>query len=376
MKKRITITEIALKADTSIATVSRAINPQTAHLVKRSTRKRILSIVKQAGFLPNPVAQRLATGRSTHIVVFLGSRYDSIFYHDYYIKLISGVMEVLERSPYDLIVRMLKLKEVHCSVADQMRGMDIAGAIVCDFVGVLEASLNGIEEFDTPLVVLNRVEKNPRASYVICDNLKSAYEATNYLLDLGHRRIAIIKGVSSEQDTIDRLDGYKKALEQRSVSLRDEFIFSGSYATETGVRAVRKFMRLKERPTALFCTNDEIAIGAIEEMVRMGISCPQEISVVGFDGIDAGRYFAPRLTTMRQPIYEMAKRAAQIIINALQGKEDLGKTQVFDAQLWKGNSCAAVKRIIRGRKTIPWQNASGTLLAGEELLRDTISERR
>ncbi len=338
--EHITIREIAKKTGVSIATVSRAINPHTTRLVKKSTRIKVLAVVKKTGYLPSPVAKRLATGKSTNIVIFLGTKYKSIFYNDYYIKILSGAMEVLEHTQYNLVIRLVKPREARFDLNKVIRGMDIAGCIIFNEPDVLQVSMPGLENVGIPVVVLNRAEKKEGAGFMACDNYRGAYDATKHLIELGHTRIAIIKGCSEEKDFIDRFEGYKNAMINSSLPLDEQYMYTGYFSQDTGVKALREFMKLQERPTSIFCTNDEIAIGVFMALEEVGLKCPGDISIMGFDGLDVGRYLVPKLTTMRQPIYEMAKEAMKDILDTLDNKKTMGTRKIFDAHLVKGGTCA------------------------------------
>ena len=337
--EKITIREIAKRSGVSIATVSRAVNPHTSRLVKKTTRKRILDVVKKTGYLPSPVAKRLATGKSTNIVLFVGTRYKSIFYNDYYMKLLSGVMQVIEETHYTLTIRMMKLREADFDLSRVIRGMDTAGCIICDLPGVLQVSMTGLENVKIPVVILNKMARKNGVSFMGCDNFKAAYDAVSHLIALGHTRIAIVKGTYFEKDSIDRFEGYKKSLVDHNIPINDSYVYEGDFSEETGIKAIKEFMTMTERPTAVFAANDEIALGAFMKLNELGLKCPRDVSIIGFDGIDAGRYLVPKLSTMRQPIYEMAQDATRQIVLAMEKNIALGGLKIYDANLIKGGTC-------------------------------------
>ena len=339
--EKITIQDIARDAGVSIATVSRAINPHTNWLVTPPTRKKILDIVRKTGYLPSPIAKRLATGKSTNIVIFIGTKQESMFYSDYYMKLLAGAMKVIEDSQFNLIIRLIKLRENTFDLSKVIRGMDIGGAIICDWKDILEVSTRGFEGVRIPSVVLNRAFKIPGVSCIACDNFKSGYDATNYLIGLGHRNIAVIRGGYDEKDAIDRLEGYKMALFERSLPINDSYIYEGDFSEETGIRAVKRFIGLQNRPTAIFATNDEIALGAFMKLSEMSFRCPKDVSLIGFDGIYAGGYLVPKLATMVQPIAEMAQTAVKEVVRCLSNGGEMEKIKLFDAKLSKGGTCGA-----------------------------------
>ncbi len=334
-----TIKEIARLSGVSIATVSRAVNPHTAHFVKHSTRNKILRLVKKTHYLPSPAAQRLVTGKSYNIALFLGVKYRTVFYHDYYVKLMAGVMDGLENTPYSLIVRMLKLKECRFDFNEMIKGLDIAGSIVCHLKTELEVSTAGLQGLKMPVVILNMTGNRKGVRFIAYDHLEAAYEATKYLIGLGHTKIAIIKGPDIEPDAVKRFDGFKRALRDNHIALNSLYIHQGQFNEATGFSGMDNFLSLKDKPTAVFCSNDEIAIGAFMKLNETGLSCPRDMSLIGFDGIDATRYAIPSLTTMRQPIYEMAKEAAEFLVSALENKRTMSGTKIFTPQLTEGGTC-------------------------------------
>lgn len=360
--EKLTIRDIAKQSGVSVATVSRAINPHTSHFVKKSTRNKILRMVKRANYLPSPVAKRLATGKSTNIVIFLSTRYTSIFYSDYYTKLLSGAMSVLENTQYNLVVRMLKHTEYQFNLNKVVHGMDVAASIICDFLDMLQVSMSGLENMGMPVVILNRTERKQGVTFMALDNFKGGYDATNHLVQMGHRRIAIIKGTYYEKDMIDRFEGYKKALADNFIPFNDAYVFEGDFTEKTGIKATEYLMALKDRPTAVFCTNDEIAIGTFMQLDNMGIRCPKDVSLMGFDGLDMGRYLVPKLTSMALPIYEIAQEAAKALLGALEGKREMGELRIFEATLFKGGTCGrppSRTAIGAGTGTTPHKRTSG-----------------
>lgn len=337
----ITIKEVARKAGVSVATVSRAINPHTAGLVKPSTKNSILNIIKKSHYTPSEAAKRLVTGKSHNIFLFLGAKYRSMFYSDYYMKLMTGVMDVLENTNYNLIVRMLKIKESRFDLNRMIQGVDVAGIIVCHLQTELEVSDIGIRNIKIPTVILNKIEYKNDLSFVACDHFQAGYEATKYLINLGHKKIAIIRGPDDEPDAVQRFRGYKDALKDHAIPFMSSYVLKGNFTEDTGFKGIEKFIHLNERPTAVFCSNDDIAIGALMKIKEVGMKCPDDISIIGFDGIDAGRYLIPPLTTMQQPIYEMARESARALVSRMEEDINIKGVKIFNAKLIEGGTCSA-----------------------------------
>lgn len=341
METNVTIKDIARKTKLSIATISRAINPATQHLVQRSTCRRVHAVIKEVGYVPSLPARRLVTGKSNNIVIFFKPEFRSVFYNDYYSKMLAGAMSAIELSAYNLIISLIKDKDGPFNVEMAVRGLDVAGAIVCNFLGAMKVSAKSMLGVDTPILAINQYRQEENPNCFLIDNFRSAYEATSYLIRLGHRRIAFVAGLIAVKDGQDRFGGYKKALENNHIRYDNRLVYQGDFGEKSGAASLDYFFKGKKpAPSAIFFANDIMAIGAMSELKRVGMECPRDVSIVGFDGIDAGRYSAPPLTTIRQPIYEMAQEGVREIINAIENKTVLQGTRYFGAKLIERGSVA------------------------------------
>lgn len=341
MESSVTIKDIARKTKLSIATISRAINPSTQHLVRKSTCRRVQTVIKEMGYVPSLPARRLVTGKSNNIVIFFKPEFRSVFYNDYYSKMLAGAMSAIELSVYNLIISLLKDEEGPFNVEMAMKELDVAGAIVCNFLGAMKVSAKSILGVDIPILAINQYRKEENQNCFLIDNFRSAYEAAIYLIKQGHRRIGFVAGLTVVKDGQDRLEGYKKALENNRIRFDQRLVYQGDFGERSGAASLHYFFSgRKAAPSAIFFANDTMAIGALNEMKAMGMECPRDVSVIGFDGIDAGRYTSPPLTTIRQPIYEMAQEGIREIINAIENKTVLRGTRYFGAKLIERGSVA------------------------------------
>jgi LacI family repressor for deo operon, udp, cdd, tsx, nupC, and nupG len=170
-----------------------------------------------------------------------------------------------------------------------------------------------------PLVAAYDELPDPQINSVITDNLQAAERAVGHLYDLGHRKIGHVAGPSRNTFPNERLVGFRKALFEHRLAVREDWIFPGDYTMEAGRAAAEHVLTLDERPTAIFAGNDEMAIGLIATLKRHGIECPRDISVMGFDDISVSQNYAPALTTMRQPREQIGRIAAETLINILEG---------------------------------------------------------
>lgn len=168
-----------------------------------------------------------------------------------------------------------------------------------------------------PLVFFDRIPPSFKGAGVVIDNVRCAYEATRHLIALGHRRIAIIAGRLSVSTGFDRLEGLRKAMQECHVPLLDEYLKHGDFKFETAYQCGMELLQLSSPPTAIFCCNNKMTLGLMRALGEFRIPCPEKVSVVGFDDFDWAESFSPHLTTVRQPTYEMGRRAMQKLLRKI-----------------------------------------------------------
>lgn len=339
--EKITIKEIARKLDLSIATVSRAINPQTQSLVKKSTRSRILSLVEKENYAPSPAAKALATGRSYTIVVFFRPEVSSVFFDDYYSKMIAGAMEGVRDTDYNLTLSVIKDEAGGFDPERAIRRMNVAAAILCNFAGVFKVSAKNMLNLEIPVVMINQYGEREHPNCLLIDNVKSAYDATQYLIGKGHRQIGFVRGSREVKDAQDRYLGYLKALKDNGIAHNKKYDYQTHFEEMAACDAARYFFSGKMTPpSALLFANDTMAMMAVNELRHLGIRCPEDVSVMGFDGIDAGRYTDPALTTVLQPIYDMARDAVRECITIAETKKRFKGSRHYVAKIVERGSVA------------------------------------
>lgn len=324
-----TIDDVAKKLHVSIATVSRALNPSTASLVAKKTRERIRRFVDEVGYRPHRSARELSTGKTQTIGLVLPNILESIFFNDYLVKLLAGAYRVLERDGnYSCEIVILPKGDVLARIDQQIFASGIDGLLLspyCDpALYALHFSKQLLNKWKKPVVFLNLHAQGMRHfSYVYMDHFEAARQAVTYLIQKGHRRIAMVKGLDLFPEIRVRYDGYKHALKEHGVLLRSSYLTQGALTIESGYAAVLGLLQTnkKKRPTAIFCANDEMAIGALRALRVLGVRCPQDVAVMGYDGLDLGEYVVPRLTTLLQPTAQVAETATSLLIDLIEKRE-------------------------------------------------------
>ena len=309
MTSRVTIQDIARIAGVSKSTVSRVLRGRVP--VNADKAKAVRDATARLGFQPNPVAQSLASGRSLTIGV-LTQKMGSPFYDAIAQGVIAGLAES-EYSPIFADGQWESSREQNAILALVGRRVDglvlIGGSLSSEEIAELSGGL--------PTVIVARMfPEGPHCSISV-DNIGGAFLATQHLLENGHQRIAIIRGIASHVDSIDRYAGYKNALLAAGLIPDRRLVVDGDFSAESGIAGVEKLLAQQHEFTAIFAANDLTAFGARLALQRHGKRVPEDVSIVGFDDQLEAAYMTPPLTTVRQPAREMGQQAAQGILKLL-----------------------------------------------------------
>jgi LacI family transcriptional regulator len=313
MADKLTIMDIARLAGVSTATVSRVLNHKQD--VDPKTRERILRIMEEQGFVPNIAASGLAGKRSR----LLGALVPSLTW-PLVPELMRGVGEVVGSTSYELILYSItdvNHEKDRSDVIDRIVGTRLVAGLLAVFPGPSAKHLANLHSRDFPVVLIDDQSKLPENTpWINVDNRLGAYEATRHLIRLGHRRVAHIQGPLRYQVTHDRYQGYCDALNEAGIILDPNLVLEGDFEPPSGRVCANMFFDLPadKRPTAIFAGSDYMAYGAISAAEQRGLRVPEDIAVVGFDDNLTSAHMEPALTTVRQPFYEMGRRASEILL--------------------------------------------------------------
>jgi LacI family repressor for deo operon, udp, cdd, tsx, nupC, and nupG len=310
----VSIRDVSEAAGVSVATVSRALS--MPERVAEATREKVLKIADELGYSPNLVARSLRSQQSRLIVVLVTNIANPMLS-----RCIRGLERVARELGYSVLLGDTQNDE---QVEAQYIGLLASKQV--DGVIVLSSRLHG-RVFDLIL------KANPNAAVVngcACldvqpcstvgvDDVGAARVMTEHLTSLGHRRIAVVTGPEGSPHTRDRMFGYRLQLRAAGVQFDEAFVLPGDFTMQGGADAVDRMLQLPVRPTALFCFNDEMAIGAIHQLSARGLRVPHDVSVAGFDDIEVAAFTTPALTTMSQPKDEMGVVAMQLLHRRLSG---------------------------------------------------------
>jgi LacI family transcriptional regulator len=334
-KKRpgVTIMDVARASGVSYATVSRVLSGY--EFVKESTRNRVLEAVEHLGYVANLQARSLAGGR-TQIIGLLVPNLDN----GYVGTIMRGIDQELERANYDL---MLYTSHRHPSsesyyVNAIANGLTEGLLLVAPLVPM--TYLDALREKNFPYILIDQAESTESSSVVESTNWQGAYEATRYLSQLGHTRIAFITGELAVRSAVDRLRGYKAALGDCDIPFREELIIESDFQQQTGYEAAKCLLqRINPRPTAIFASNDLSAFGAMDAARELGLRIPDDISIIGFDDIPQASLTHPKLTTVRQPLEQMGQVAVKMLLEQIEDRSHPPQRVTLATQLIIRNSC-------------------------------------
>ena len=308
----ITIKEIARITGYGVGTVSRALSSDPK-LIKDDTRKKIIAVAQKLGYVKDLTARSLVTGISSDIGLVIPAMFGSPYYNDFYLKVISGIMNAIDSTDYRLRVIFFRDKANFSMIAQECRSLKLGGLMLAPYIQEFMVEDKDLKKLDLNIVTLGKEVKGNNIRSVILDDFQGGYDGTAYLLDQGHEKIAVIRG--QQQDIEDRYSGYCKALLDRGKEVNEHMMLVGDALEGSGYSLTMEFLRRKNKPTAIFCLDDEMAFGSIKAIKDKGLNCPGDISVLGYDGLDISCYIDPPLTTVARPVSQMAKAGVELILD-------------------------------------------------------------
>ena len=310
--KTSTLQDVARVAQVSTATVSRTLsNP---NVVSESTRRRVSEAVKVTGYRINRAARNLRTQRAHSVLVLLPDLANPFFS-----TVLEGISRILSQQGYSMLIA--STKQVHDSGEQLIDYLDDAradgmiildGGLGADVVEMLENSAQAKR-------ILFACEWIDGANFpsVRCQNRQGAITAVSYLHDLGHRKIAHVTGPEGNVLMHSRRDAFVTEMEQLGLELKPEWVIAGDFSLAAGCLAAQTWIAIDDRPTAVFCASDQLAMSFIAELSRHGFKVPDDVSVMGFDDIDLAEQFIPPLTSIRQDRQIIGETAAKMLMKRI-----------------------------------------------------------
>ncbi|QXM06286.1 LacI family DNA-binding transcriptional regulator [Crassaminicella indica] len=313
---KITIKDIANEAGVSIATVSKILNKKDDNISEK-TRQKVLAIIKEKNYIPNTIARSLVTKQTKTIGLVIPD-----ITNPFFPELVRGAEDCASACGYNIFFcntddKIEKEEKYINMLVEKM----VDGIIFTQSANNNEG-FNHLSQIKKPMVLIDRDVDIPNIKgKVLVDNFNGACEGVKYLIKSGYKKIAFISGPFSTKTSLDRLEGYKKALEENNLLFDKELVLEGEYKEEWGNKAIGILIRNKILFDAIFCANDIIALSAMKSLKEAGMRIPQDVAVLGYDDIYMAKLTDPALTTIRQPNYEMGYEAVKLLVEILENEK-------------------------------------------------------
>ncbi|EJT6665080.1 LacI family transcriptional regulator [Clostridium perfringens] len=334
------IRDIARLAGVGVSTVSRVINDHPD--VKDETREKILKIIKESNYIPNNSARILKKNNTNNIGVLVKGVFNPFFAE--MINIIgnrineAGYTMILQQNDYateddvDNLIAFVKEKRLQ--------------GIICLGGNFLNINDESFQFLDIPVVLtsVNTLSKESKSKFssIGIDNVLAAKASIQYLIDKGHRNIGILLGEKNDVGISGlRLEGYKKALEENNIPYSEENVFIGDYDYRGAYRVTKEIINNRKDITAIFSISDIMAVGAAKSVIDQGLQVGEDISIMGFDGMDISKYYNPGITTVKQPKKNMANNSIDLLL-ALLAKKEEHKHIIFETKIIERESCKEV----------------------------------
>lgn len=327
----VTIYDVAREANVSMATVSRVVNGNPN--VKPATRKKVLDAIERLGYRPNAVARGLASKKTTTVGVIIPD-VSSIFFGE----LARGIEDIATMYKYNIILSNSdenKEKEIH--LINTMLGKQVDGLI---FMGgtIDEDHIREFQSAPVPVVLAATLDETKTIPSVNIDYHAGAYEATKLLLDQGHETVGFVSGPLDTIINIQKLEGYKQALTEAGREFVENYVSKGDYSYDAGIEAVEQFLSLNKKPSAVFASSDEMALGIIHGAQDNGLNVPDDIEVIGFDNTRLATMVRPTLSTVVQPMYDIGAVSMRLLTKFMNKEEVSDQNVILPHRIIERNS--------------------------------------
>jgi LacI family transcriptional regulator/LacI family purine nucleotide synthesis repressor len=331
------IYDIAQEAGVSIATVSKAFKQGSD--IGETTRQKILKIAEKNNYAPNSVARSLTTNESQLIGVFFNSSLDEGLHNMFFQEVIFGMERKLGPAGYDYVY--FSDQKWHDNnrydYLGKCKDRLVDGAIL---LGVSQSErMQALLESDLPVVLIDLQVNNEFTTYVRSKHKQAAREVVDYLYNKGHEKIGIITGPTDINPIGNRLEGYQEMVEEFNLPQRESWLVETNFKEADGFAAMEKLINLDDRPTAVFCQSDALAIGALKAVKEAGLSVPEDFSLVGFDNIELSQYVEPALTTVGQHSYRIGEEAVEQLLKMVRSSETGVEPVELETELIERESC-------------------------------------
>jgi LacI family transcriptional regulator, galactose operon repressor len=330
-----TMKQIAERAQVSLGTVSHVVNGTA--VVREKLRKRVLEAIASLGYQPS----QLARGLRRNSTNMLGMVIPDIT-NPFFPSVVRGVEDAAFKASFRIVLCNTDNDPAkERAYIDELRSYRPAGLLVIPAAERNNSSENGYTiSSGVPIVYIDRCPSDWKGDAVIVANENGAFLATEHLIKMGHTQLAMLSGPTNLTNACERLSGFQKALAKYRLSIAPEYIQETSFDRDGGYRSGKQLLNMLPRPTAIFAANDLLALGALLAAREIGLRCPKDVSIIGFDDLELGMFTDPALSSVHQSGYQMGATAARILLERIKGKKGRAQQIVLPTELRIRNSVA------------------------------------
>jgi len=332
---KITIADIAQKAHVSAMTVSRVLSGKGP--VAAGTAAKIKKIIKELDYQPNWLARSLSSKKSLILGVTIPQQ-EQVLLDNYIAQALRGITDVAQQADYRiLLIPFDPFRGTDDEYVNWARSKLIDGLILVK-TNMGDPRIEALADSGFPFVLLNHKLKNKNVNFVDARNVTGGGLAVEYLYEKGHRKIACVTGNLDESNARDRWRGFKDSMKKLHLDLREDWIIPGWFDQQTAYIESQRLFPAAEIPSAVFCCDDYMAIGVMKRIKELGLSVPQDVALVGFDDIELASYITPSLTTIRQPLTQLGRRAVHLLLQLIEGSKYPPLHEFLDVELMERES--------------------------------------
>jgi len=330
-----TIKDVAKLVGVHSSTVSRVINNDSR--ISEKTKNKVLFTINKLGYTPNAVARGLKTKRTYTLGMLIPD-----ITNPFFAEIARGVEDAANKNNFNVILcntdDKLKKERTYLQI---LKGKGVDGLIL-GTAHIKDRSILELEMKKFPYILVSRNIEGLDKNCIIVDDIEGGMMATEYLIKLGHCRIAHITGPLVTRSAINRLKGYRLALKKYEIEYKDELVGEGDFKIKGGYQIMKKFLKLAKPPTVIFAANDLLALGVMQAIQKKNFHIPEDFSVVGFNDIKLASFVYPALTTIRQPMLEMGELAVEMLLKIIEKGEFNQKKIILKPKLIVRGSCRKI----------------------------------
>ncbi len=333
----LTLEDIAKQVGVSRSTVSRVVNESPN--VSPEVRKRVLKAIHATGYQPNAAARSLASNRSRMIGLVLPRSVSSFFTDPFFPHLTQGIAYGCNSNDLTLSLFLVGNNEDEEKIYPRISRRGLLDGVLVQAGQPDDKLIDRLTRSSLPTVLIGRPFYSEGVNYIDVDNIQAAINATRHLINLGYKRIATITGSRGSAVTIDRIDGYKRALQNAGMEVEESLIVEGDFSESSGYRAMAAL--LPRKPDAVFAASDIMATGAMRAVLEAGLKIPEDVAFVGFDDLPVAALTEIKLTTVHQPIMNIGVKAVELLMDIIANGNEPARRIILDTKLIIRDSCGA-----------------------------------